>query len=644
MSEVNIQNFAENLKDLNLSPIPITGTDKNGKPKACIIQNWQNIHFTGQRFAEGDILGLGIKLGLNGWNGEGEKAVMCYDLDIKNVPEHLQEEIKTNFIDCMPPEGENYIESSYSGGLHSIFIVNLEDNPNFIKEARRKDKILKPVIEILGTQSAKYLVMNTWEQNGSIEYNIPEISAQGFMDIAEDLHKMLDLEGLISENKQNGSQEDPDPKYDNLKAFTSLTAQEKAKVERYLEEIEKQGKDIAPDHAQWLSMSFAFASLGEAGREYFHRACQYWKKPGEDKEYERKLWDKEFNGFLETHDPDRSPKLDKFFKLCHKQGIKDPGIQDEKEFYFFDDIINYIEPPKLWEFIPITKVSAIVGGSDVGKTTLLFDLCIHIMKGESSFLGWDLNPRHRRVMIVSSEEGLGDFKRRFEQCQYTPKNDQIILRQEMGDFNSMIDRIDATLTDYPCDLVIFDPWGSINPGEEAKNTRPKLEAMRGLVMKHESSIMIVHHTTKASESIPHKHSTKGSSDFEQFVRCEIMLSEYDDNVYLTCVKGNFIPKRIKEISYCLEFNHEKQTVTRDGRNRVVYELRDAMSRDIIGKKAKHIPWEEILNEPMIHKKLTEKIARECDMSIANAKVRISNAVSDGLIIKDEGVYKLHDNA
>ena len=56
--------------------------------------------------------------------------------------------------------------------------------------------------------------------------------------------------------------------------------------------------------------------------------------------------------------------------------------------------------------IPYGSLTALVGESGVGKSTYLRQLAIAIASDSKSFLGDKLNPIHKRVMYVSTEDGI----------------------------------------------------------------------------------------------------------------------------------------------------------------------------------------------------------------------------------------------
>ena len=67
-------------------------------------------------------------------------------------------------------------------------------------------------------------------------------------------------------------------------------------VECVLQQIEERNVDITFDHDHWFRTGFAFADqFGEAGREYFHRACQFYPK------YSRAECDKQYDYCLHAN-------------------------------------------------------------------------------------------------------------------------------------------------------------------------------------------------------------------------------------------------------------------------------------------------------------------------------------------------------
>lgn len=81
-----------------------------------------------------------------------------------------------------------------------------------------------------------------------------------------------------------------------------------------VEQIEKLQSDITKDYADWLKIAFALSSLGEKGREFFHRISRFYSK------YNRKECDDQYNHALKRNNG--KVKLGTFFYICKENNIK----------------------------------------------------------------------------------------------------------------------------------------------------------------------------------------------------------------------------------------------------------------------------------------------------------------------------------
>jgi len=87
-----------------------------------------------------------------------------------------------------------------------------------------------------------------------------------------------------------------------------------ADVELVLQQIEERHVDITFDHDHWYRTGFAFVDqFGEAGREYFHRACQFYPK------YSRAECDKQYDYCL--HADREGVTIRTFFGYAKDAGI-----------------------------------------------------------------------------------------------------------------------------------------------------------------------------------------------------------------------------------------------------------------------------------------------------------------------------------
>lgn len=89
-----------------------------------------------------------------------------------------------------------------------------------------------------------------------------------------------------------------------------------ADVERYVVALEAAPPLFADTHDEWIKVGFALATLGEPGREYFHRVSRLSPK------YDEATNDAQFDNALKTGDG--SVAIATFFYLCKEAGITPP--------------------------------------------------------------------------------------------------------------------------------------------------------------------------------------------------------------------------------------------------------------------------------------------------------------------------------
>lgn len=88
------------------------------------------------------------------------------------------------------------------------------------------------------------------------------------------------------------------------------------RITNLVREVETRGLNLAESRDDWVRMAFAFAELGEAGRELFHRIARQSTK------YDRKANDRQFNDALRTRGRAARPvTLATFVQRCRDFGI-----------------------------------------------------------------------------------------------------------------------------------------------------------------------------------------------------------------------------------------------------------------------------------------------------------------------------------
>src|SRR5690606_27509894 len=100
-------------------------------------------------------------------------------------------------------------------------------------------------------------------------------------------------------------------------------------------------------------------------------------------------------------DDDEKPIVNPTITKTEPTSSFDSDIYSGLSLFNFD----YQELPKLIDPIfPQIGLASLVGSSDTGKSTFLRQLAISIALGLDKFVGYKLNPIHRNVIFISTED------------------------------------------------------------------------------------------------------------------------------------------------------------------------------------------------------------------------------------------------
>jgi hypothetical protein len=416
----------------------------------------------------------------------------------------------------------------------------------------------------------------------------------------------------------------------------------------FAKEIKAKGISI-DDYNEWVTdFGIPLASIGEEGRQAFHIISSTSTKYDGDKT------NKKFDTLVKTRNGNKN--IESFYHKClHEMDIKPPQnngfklskaklkdvIKVEEENYLFNlhDILNAEPEETIWAFLTKGVNNALVASSEAGKTTLFLNLALAIIKGEEKFLGWPINAPKRRMLYIASEDGISQMRKKLEALTkgYDLDPDSFLC---IFDTHNILERLPLVLSKTPCDLIVFDTWGDLVGGRyDAEFTRKTMQDIRRICVEHDGTPVFVHHTNKLSENIPDKGSVKGAGDFEQACRVVMFLTIFRDSRWLCCVKGNPFPEDNKSTCYELLFNYEQQAVTRGSGEMPRLEIIRLLKAETIGRPETDIDWVSILDMPMRHKDLVQKVMESSGIGISQAKARITSAKSQNIINQNEnGLY------
>ncbi len=128
------------------------------------------------------------------------------------------------------------------------------------------------------------------------------------------LDEVLAQNTAKNQKKNNKATNKKKPKIEPKKAYPlSRDEYEKMSLEHYISELEKLD-NVADNYEEWVyDVGFALATLGENGRDYFHRVSQLSTK------YDSNKCDKKFDNLIKTTNHDG---IGNFIKFCKNLGIE----------------------------------------------------------------------------------------------------------------------------------------------------------------------------------------------------------------------------------------------------------------------------------------------------------------------------------
>jgi predicted ATP-dependent serine protease len=224
--------------------------------------------------------------------------------------------------------------------------------------------------------------------------------------------------------------------------------------------------------------------------------------------------------------------------------------------YKGSEIFSKPKPSTHWlveKRIPYGSLSALVGESGTGKSTFLSQLAISIIKRDRTFLGYNLITRSKKVLYVSTEDGLAfTHERLSKQLGYSEdmfSSDGILMNQDphlsniwfLFDNKDVIESITQLLETESIDLVIVDAYSDVFEEDmnHANKVRQFLTEYGKLADQYGCAILFMHHYGKGDRTKA-KHKILGSAGFEQKMRSILSLDRKEDQSFLKTIKNNYL--------------------------------------------------------------------------------------------------------
>lgn len=261
-------------------------------------------------------------------------------------------------------------------------------------------------------------------------------------------------------------------------------------------------------------------------------------------------------------------KMEVEFEKLKQQGVSElsPALVNQD----FDipningmELLNdgIVEIPKLVEpILHRVGIAAVVGSSDVGKSTLLRHLCVCIVTGRK-FLEWEVKPIYKRALYVSTEDDQMSISSllKMQNLDYQLKPEELENLVFIFETDNLLERLEKELQEKPADLIIIDAFADLFTAElyKTNEVRAYLNQYNQLAQKYGCLIIFLHHTRKSSEDLqPSKNNSLGSQGFEAKMR---FMAEFKSNLqypnkkHFCIVKGNYLSHEFKTKSFDVEF-------------------------------------------------------------------------------------------
>lgn len=223
------------------------------------------------------------------------------------------------------------------------------------------------------------------------------------------------------------------------------------------------------------------------------------------------------------------------------------------------------EIPYLWKpFLGSQGLAALVGSSDVGKSSFLRQLAINVVLKKPDFLGHELNVRYGRVIYFTTEDNKNSINALLKkQIDNSVNPDDLNGLCYIFNNENPFKVIEEQLKSEKTDLVIIDAYSDIFEGNsnDLGATRKFLNKYDKLAQDHDCTIIFLHHTGKRTElGSPNKNNIIGSQGFEAKMRLVMDLRKQDGspNRFLQITKGNYLPESKKSKAMELLFNDKQE--------------------------------------------------------------------------------------
>ncbi|RYZ91402.1 MAG: AAA family ATPase [Proteobacteria bacterium] len=158
-------------------------------------------------------------------------------------------------------------------------------------------------------------------------------------------------------------------------------------------------------------------------------------------------------------------------------------------------------PTLIDPIIPKCNLVALIGSSDIGKSSLLLQMCIDVTLN-NHFLGFPICATHKSSIYVSTEDDPAVLSLRLQRLDGV-EEEKLKLMRFIFQTENLVSRLDRELTNQKADLVVIDTFTDIFTKEmnQVNQVRSFMNEYNNLSIKHGCVIIFNHHTGKKAEEL-----------------------------------------------------------------------------------------------------------------------------------------------
>lgn len=251
------------------------------------------------------------------------------------------------------------------------------------------------------------------------------------------------------------------------------------------------------------------------------------------------------------------------------------GDQNEKsmntdtgKFIPVKDIFKMEFPKESWlwdKMIPYGHVTVLAAAADVGKSILSRQISTHVALQKKELFGSKLNPKSGRVLYVSTEDQLPDWKDKLERFNFSEQEKEIIGKQLLvcTEYHNILPELEQQLAKTPTDLVVIDVLlDAFNDDlNNAVQIRQFFKPYKELAIKTSTALLFVHHISKNGEDRGGFNKTHilGSTSVSGGPRSIIQMIRDRSNEHIRLLKvskGNLVSDKFKDRVLKLSLNEK----------------------------------------------------------------------------------------